>query len=71
MCLGTSNGNFLCKGWGWETHGVEVTEVRRDLDILTDHRMTMSQRCDTVKAILGCIRRNTLGKRQGCTCTPK
>ncbi|CAM4609502.1 unnamed protein product [Lepidochelys olivacea] len=58
MHLGINNKNFSYK---LGTHQLEVTEEEKDLGVLVDHRMTMSQQCDTAvkkaNAVLGCIRR--------------
>ncbi|CAM4586410.1 unnamed protein product [Caretta caretta] len=58
MHLGINNKNFSYK---LGTHQLEVTEEKKDLGVLVDHRMTMSRQCDMAmkkaNAVLGCIRR--------------
>uniref|UniRef100_A0A8C3HAP4 Reverse transcriptase domain-containing protein n=1 Tax=Chrysemys picta bellii TaxID=8478 RepID=A0A8C3HAP4_CHRPI len=57
MHLGMTNKNFSYK---LGTHRLEVTEEEKDLGVLVDRRMIMSQQCDVVvkkaNAVLGCIR---------------
>ncbi|CAM5083385.1 unnamed protein product [Natator depressus] len=58
MLLGINNNNFSYK---LGTHQLEVTEEKKDLGVLVDHRMTMSRQYDMAvkkaNAVLGCIRR--------------
>ncbi|CAM4501029.1 unnamed protein product [Lepidochelys kempii] len=58
MHLGINNKNFSYK---LGTHKLEVTEEKKNLGALVDHRMTMSCQCDVAmrkaSAVLGCIRR--------------
>uniref|UniRef100_A0A8C3F547 Reverse transcriptase domain-containing protein n=1 Tax=Chrysemys picta bellii TaxID=8478 RepID=A0A8C3F547_CHRPI len=58
MHLGITNKNFSYK---LGTHQLDVMEEEKDLRVLVDRRMTMSQQCDVAvkkaNAVLGCIRR--------------
>ncbi|CAM5153249.1 unnamed protein product [Eretmochelys imbricata] len=65
MHLGINNKNFSYK---LGTHQLEVTEEEKDLEVLVDHRMTMSCQCDMAvkkaNAVLGCIRRGISSRRR-------